>query len=351
MKRSKLKSKIINKVSIIVLLTIMLVLSLATIYTINQLRVNNSFVNYLNSINIGTQRLVKLELGNHEDAELEQKIIDLITALNSKEYELDIDSFSDAELNDSIDTIFKEWTSLLNEIKTSRETDEISEDLISSSESFFNEINTSTMSIQAKSENLTSRLLHTEFLLVLVIITLIYSLSYQILDSLHLETRNKELSAIAYTDAHTGLPNKTMCNQILSNTDPIFISTTAFMFDLNYLKKTNDTLGHVAGDKMISDFANILRKCFSEKYFVGRFGGDEFIAIVEHSNPSNIKSIIDKITSEVKLHNDTNDIQISFAFGFANSKDNHDFTIEDLLDKADSNMYINKQKMHENMDK
>ena len=52
------------------------------------------------------------------------------------------------------------------------------------------------------------------------------------------------------------------------------------MFDLNNLKEVNDTLGHAAGDSMIANFAHILRKVVPEKDFVGRYGGDEFIAIL-----------------------------------------------------------------------
>lgn len=43
----------------------------------------------------------------------------------------------------------------------------------------------------------------------------------------------------------------------------------------------NDTLGHEMGDIMILNFAKLLRKVVSLRYFVDRFGGDEFIVIAE----------------------------------------------------------------------
>ena len=48
---------------------------------------------------------------------------------------------------------------------------------------------------------------------------------------------------------------------------------------LNDLKKVNDTLGHEMGDIMILNFAKLLRKVVPLRYFVDRFGGDEFIVI------------------------------------------------------------------------
>ena len=51
------------------------------------------------------------------------------------------------------------------------------------------------------------------------------------------------------------------------------------MFDLNNLKTTNDTMGHSAGDRLIMDFARLLRSVIPDKGFVGEYGGDEFMAV------------------------------------------------------------------------
>ena len=48
---------------------------------------------------------------------------------------------------------------------------------------------------------------------------------------------------------------------------------------MNDLKVVNDSLGHLAGDTLIMNFAHIIRTSIPEKYFVGRYGGDEFIII------------------------------------------------------------------------
>ena len=98
---------------------------------------------------------------------------------------------------------------------------------------------------------------------------------------MRLSKDNSELSEKAYIDLATGLPNKNKCEEILTVHRNISKPTACFMLDLNDLKKVNDTLGHEMGDIMILNFAKLLRKVVPLQYFVGRFGGDEFIVIAE----------------------------------------------------------------------
>ena len=64
------------------------------------------------------------------------------------------------------------------------------------------------------------------------------------------------------------------------------------MFDMNNLKQINDSLGHAAGDSAIQNFARMLRLSVPEHYFVGRFGGDEFLVILHHADASLLDTII-----------------------------------------------------------
>ena len=61
--------------------------------------------------------------------------------------------------------------------------------------------------------------------------------------------------------------------------DTIVEPTVCIMFDLNNLKTANDTMGHSAGDRLVMDFARLLRSVIPDKDFVGRYGGDEFTSI------------------------------------------------------------------------
>ena len=119
---------------------------------------------------------------------------------------------------------------------------------------------------------------------VMIIVLILGFPIYYVISSrkaLRLARSNNELSEKAYVDLATGLPNKNRCEEIISSHLRITIPTAMFMLDLNDLKVVNDTLGHDMGDLMIMNFARILRQTVPSKYFVGRFGGDEFIVIAE----------------------------------------------------------------------
>lgn len=104
------------------------------------------------------------------------------------------------------------------------------------------------------------------FLLFLAILVQYLSLGFEIART------NSALEKKAYLDVHTGLPNKSRCEELLRNTDPLPDSIGFIMFDLNNLKSVNGTLGHATGDSLISAFARIVRNTVPEKDFVGRFG-------------------------------------------------------------------------------
>ena len=131
---------------------------------------------------------------------------------------------------------------------------------------------------------------------------------------------------------------------MLSSHLPVTKPTACFMLDLNDLKKVNDTLGHEMGDIMILNFAKLLRKVVPLHYFVGRFGGDEFIVIAENiSGRKEAEELIQKIRDMIlKFNGLRGEFQINYACGYALSEDYPDATVFDLLNEADLNMYEDK---------
>lgn len=121
------------------------------------------------------------------------------------------------------------------------------------------------------------------------------------------------------------------------------------MFDLNDLKYVNDTLGHIAGDSLILNFAHLLRRIIPQEHFLGRYGGDEFVAVIENTTHDEIEFMLDRIRAEInKFNNEGRQVQISFACGYALSTDYQECTLEVLLGKADYNMYRNKEAIKNN---
>jgi diguanylate cyclase (GGDEF)-like protein len=158
--------------------------------------------------------------------------------------------------------------------------------------------------------------------------------------------KNRILEQKAYIDVHTGLPNKSKCEELFSDMSFITEPTACLMFDLNNLKSANDTLGHSAGDQLIASFARVLRNVIPAKDFVGRYGGDEFVVILYDITENTVNSLLTQLHNEVMQFNRCgNNIPISYAQGWAVSTDYTDCTLRTLFDKADHFMYTNKVKV------
>ena len=150
-----------------------------------------------------------------------------------------------------------------------------------------------------------------------------------------------------YIDAQTGLFNRSRWNALINTSTPILETTGVIMLDLNRLKYTNDTMGHNMGDKMIFDFAAILRNTLSNDCMFFRWGGDEFVVLVTNADRDKTDRLISQISAAVRAHNLSGEKpEIYFAVGYALSVDYPDFSQEELLKKADEKMYHNKSEWY-----
>lgn len=157
---------------------------------------------------------------------------------------------------------------------------------------------------------------------------------------------HKKLSEIAYLDTATGLFNRSKCEILFETEIDHKASAVCVMFDLNDLKLTNDTLGHAFGDRLIHDFAALLKQA-NEKYpdaFMGRYGGDEFILYYEDSKPDEVTRILSDLSELSAVFNMTEtSFQISYAVGTACSAQHKNIDrVSDLIAIADEVMYQNK---------
>jgi len=115
-------------------------------------------------------------------------------------------------------------------------------------------------------------------------------------------------------------------------------------FDLNYLKKTNDELGHAAGDAVLSHFADVLGAHTRDTDSVGRLGGDEFGVLLSHANQEQALHKADRLAEALKASPtlwNGHVIPVSFAYGAfeLQSGDNPDLAMA----RADQAMYAQKK--------
>ena len=151
------------------------------------------------------------------------------------------------------------------------------------------------------------------------------------------------LRLAAETDTLTNLPNRYGFEKYLLDIEEHGYSMAVLLFDVNYLKETNDNYGHAAGDVLLQQTAECIAECFGEEnsHNCFRFGGDEFAAVITNSDPGKVEEMIQEFEDKQKNKH----ISVSWGYAFAEKAERK--TIKQLLMEADKRMYAQKKRMHE----
>jgi len=170
-----------------------------------------------------------------------------------------------------------------------------------------------------------------------------------------LEAANKQLRHLASHDALTGLPNRVLLDdrlsQAVAHAEQDGHSFGVAMFDLDRFKVVNDSLGHRAGDALIKEVAHRLAGVARGTDTVGRLGGDEFLFIMdrlakredaEHIARRAVKAL------ELPIRLDGVDLHTSASIGIAMFPADGK-SAEGLIANADAAMYCAKQRGRNNI--
>lgn len=114
--------------------------------------------------------------------------------------------------------------------------------------------------------------------------------------------------------------------------------------DADGLKKVNDSFGHEEGDFFIKGIAASMQQTLYAGEQLCRYGGDEFVILMVGKTEQEIKDQIVKIQTTMMHFNMINDraYDLDASFGYSFAEDGANISLEDLLDKADQAMYIDK---------
>lgn len=163
----------------------------------------------------------------------------------------------------------------------------------------------------------------------------------------HLE---KELEHRATRDPLTELPNRTLLvdrlEHALERAARSKERVAVLFLDLDGFKEINDSFGHQAGDRLLKKVANRLQGCMRSADTVSRFGGDEFVILIEQMKDMNEVSqtaerILNTLTKPIDLGG--REVSISASIGIACGAYS-DSSLEDLLNRADAAMYQAKRR-------
>jgi diguanylate cyclase (GGDEF)-like protein len=146
-------------------------------------------------------------------------------------------------------------------------------------------------------------------------------------------------------DPLTGLPNRAQFRERLERIVLYSDHNRSFRFallfvDLDGIKPINDKLGHKAGDAVLRHVAKIFQSCLRQGDVVGRYGGDEFVFLLNHvTHPSEVIQIADRILTKLQAPIDVGEpVTVGASIGIAFNS-NMGETADELLRDADQAMY------------
>lgn len=163
------------------------------------------------------------------------------------------------------------------------------------------------------------------------------------------QAQNAELERLATHDVLTGLPNRALLRDRLQQgmarwSRQAQKATVAFV-DLDHFKDINDTLGHSAGDRALVAVTEKLRACLRQSDTIARFGGDEFVLILEDPENNNchelvLNRVLDALSEPIQGL--AQEISLACSIGYCRYPDDG-ADVDTLLNAADAAMYLAKQ--------
>ncbi|MDH5353969.1 MAG: diguanylate cyclase [Gammaproteobacteria bacterium] len=118
------------------------------------------------------------------------------------------------------------------------------------------------------------------------------------------------------------------------------------MIDIDYFKNVNDTHGHLVGDRVIQELSHSIAKTIRRSDIAGRFGGDEFAAILPETPALDVKVLAERLRHSCldnTLLVDGNKIPFSVSIGIGEHQSS-DTSIDQVMSRADDALYQAKQK-------
>lgn len=156
--------------------------------------------------------------------------------------------------------------------------------------------------------------------------------------------REQEIKKISEKDGLTNVYNRRSISEKLSLLDKHEQSYAVVLLDLDHFKKINDNYGHDIGDRVLRRVASILAQNIRYKDMVGRFGGEEFILILNEDDLNVVKEVAERCRyqiekTQIQVHNGLSiHITASLGIAVANQADSH----ENIVRLADQALYLAK---------
>ncbi len=158
----------------------------------------------------------------------------------------------------------------------------------------------------------------------------------------HVKKQSEQEYINSITDNLTGAWNQRfLYNKLRENSEEIILA----MIDIDNFKEINDKYGHTAGDFLLKEFTNLVLETVRKTDDVCRYGGDEFIILLNNCNENHSSMIMEKLRKRVEEHLFNfadNYMKITISIGIYKTKKDEIF--EEALKKVDQELYKAKEK-------
>ena len=164
-----------------------------------------------------------------------------------------------------------------------------------------------------------------------------------------LELANRRLRKLSITDGLTDLFNHRHIHELLHEEfersrrsgEPLAVA----MMDLDRFKQVNDTYGHPTGDVILYETAQLLRETSREIDMLGRYGGEEFMAILPGTDEAAAAHFAERLRRRVEEHvyrDEATEVRMTTSCGVASFPSAGAATPDDLVKVADEALYLAK---------
>ncbi len=345
---NKKKQSVKEYVVVIAAVVLFVVVSGLSVFSLWQVRDNSRVITRVGFVSGTAQQLVKRELQGYPDDELILQLDGVINELLTGEGENGLPVLNDAQYQSDLKQVKIGWEQIKEEIYRVRDGGP-PQRLYALSEEYLVTVKNAIDSATEYSER---QLAFATYVLLgaIVLTVFIFAVALAVLArSSKLRKKAEMLNKIAYIDPLTSLPNRASSEQAIAalKNSPPEGDLVVFMFDMNNLKTVNNMFGRNVGDKLIAAFGRVLSSEAAEYGFVGRFGGDEFIAIFQNADEDMAGRYLSHVNERIVTYNlmrVVDEEKISFSVGYC-INNMRNISLDDMITESERRMYLKKREI------
>ena len=178
---------------------------------------------------------------------------------------------------------------------------------------------------------------------------ILYDVTEEAVGRGQLKALNKKLEVMSKVDGLTGLLNRKSWEDMQEKAFELFTryneESTLIIFDIDHFKNVNDTYGHLTGDEVIRQTADVIRSAIRKVDVAGRYGGEEYVILLPHTPLDSSTVLAERIRKKIEallIDYEGNQLHYTVSLGVA-SVDGDFESAKAWLDGADQCLYYAKE--------